>query len=334
LSITIWGPGSVGLVLGARLAHAGNDVLFVCRSEASADRIRHEGVHFEDLGSKQRFCVAASAIRADEVTEGHIAEGPVLLCVRMQHTQSAVSRLSRVAQRSPVAVVQNGLTGEALVAAVHPVVIGAVYRQTCTRRSVNSVVSLGAGRIIVGGSNRSGKRAALDLSKLLVCAGYDVGVSDQIEQDKWLKLCVNLMSAPNALIRRQDHESAAFVAIKSTLLEEARAATQAASVEVNSCDGRDRSLEEEIAFQRDALASGVSKRSLPLYNQVWTALRAGEPPEADDYHREILHLAHANAVAAPMNARMLIAIERAARGRLRPECFAAKEILSIAPNRA
>ncbi len=324
----------MGLVLGARLARAGNDVLFVCRSDASADQITREGVHFEDLGSNRRFHVSASAIPADEVDAEQIGAGPVLLCVRMQQTQSAASRLSQVARQSPVAVVQNGLTGQALVAAAHPVVVGAVYRQTCTRRSANSAVSLGAGRIVIGGSDQPGKRAASALSKLLECAGYDVGVSDQIERDKWLKLCINLMSAPNALIRRQDHESAAFVEIKSTLLEEARAATQAAGVVVSSCDGRDRSLDEEIAFQRGAVESGVSKRSLPLYNQVWNALQRGDPAEADAYHREILDLSRAHAVAAPMNARILMALELATREGLGPESFSAEEILSINPHSA
>lgn len=73
----------MGLVLGARLARAGNDVLFVCRSDASADQITREGVHFEDLGSNRRFHVSASAIPADEVDAEQIGAGPVLLCVRI-----------------------------------------------------------------------------------------------------------------------------------------------------------------------------------------------------------------------------------------------------------
>jgi 2-dehydropantoate 2-reductase len=332
VSVTIWGPGAVGLVLGARLARAGQDVLFVCRSDDSATRIAGQGVEFEDLASNQRFCVNVSAVVVDEVVPEQIGAGPVLLCVRMGQTRSAAQQLGRVAQRSPVAVVQNGLVGQALVAAVHPVVIGAVYRQTCTRRSVNSVVSLGAGRMVVGGLDANGRRAVPAMGKLLTCAGYDVGESAQIEHDMWLKLCINLMSAPNALIRRADHATADFVEIKATLLEEARDATRTAGVVTRSCDGRDRSLDEEIAFQRSALEKGVSRRSLPLYNQVWSALQRREPAEADAYHREILDLSRAHGVAAPMNARVLVALARAAGEGLGPECFSADEILSIDPH--
>ena len=49
----------------------------------------------------------------------------------------------------------------------------------------------------------------------LRAAGYDVGISQRIGEDRWLKLCVNLMSAPNALIRREDHATRAFVEIKA-----------------------------------------------------------------------------------------------------------------------
>ena len=331
MSVTVWGPGAVGLVLGARLALSGQEVLFVCRSGDSADRIARDGVRLEDLGSNQRFHARASAIVADDATREHIGTGPVLLCVRMQQTERAAAQLGRIAERCPVAVVQNGLLGQSLVAATCPVVVGTVYRQTCTRRTANAVVTLGGGRIVVGGSDRLGRAAALTVSELLRVAGYDVGVSEQIDRDKWLKLCINLMSAPNALIRRQDHETAAFVAIKSSLLEEARAATQAAGVVASSCDGRDRSLDDEIVFQRGAIERGVSKRALPLYNQVWSALRHGGPLEAETYHREILELAREHGVAAPMNTRVLHALERAAQRRLGPESFSAEEILSLDP---
>ena len=57
-----------------------------------------------------------------------------------------------------------------------------------------------------------------------------------------------------------DHESQAFVSVKVRLLEEARAALLAAGIEARSCDGRDRSLDEEIAFQRESLARGTRAR--------------------------------------------------------------------------
>jgi 2-dehydropantoate 2-reductase len=159
-------------------------------------------------------------------------------------------------------------------------------------------------------------------------ADYDVGISSRIAEDRWLKLCVNLMSAPNALIRRADHDTREFVEVKARLLEEAREVLTANQIAARSCDGRDRSLDEEIRHQRESLARGTSARRLPLYNQVWSSLRSDAPLEADGYHRRILELAAARGIDAPANARMLHKLVEAKSGRLGPECFSAAELLA------
>ena len=158
-------------------------------------------------------------------------------------------------------------------------------------------------------------------------AGYDVGVSQRIAEDKWLKLCVNLMSAPNALVVRSDHTHWAFVEVKARLLEEARAALAAGGVSARSCDGHDRSLEEEIHYQRESLALGTSARRAKVYNAVWMALRSGAALEADRYHQRILDLARSHGLAAPVNQRVLQALQRAERDALGPESLRADELL-------
>jgi 2-dehydropantoate 2-reductase len=136
------------------------------------------------------------------------------------------------------------------------------------------------------------------------------------------------MSAPNALIRRADHTTRAFVEVKARLLEEARAVLRAARIHASSCDGKDRSLDQEIAYQRESLALGTSARSLPVYNQVWAALRQGGDVEADRYHRRVLELARVHGIPAPQNARVLAALEHAVRQRAGPESLGAEELLT------
>ena len=172
---------------------------------------------------------------------------------------------------------------------------------------------------------------AADLAGRLRGADYDVGLSEAIAEDKWLKLCINLMSAPNALVRRDDHTTRAFVEGKARLLEEARAALAAAGIRARSCDGRDRSLDEEIAFQRESLARGTSARRLPVYNQVWAGLRGeGRSVEGEAYHRRILAMASRHGLEAPVNRRTLEGLERAAREGLGPASMGATELLGSA----
>ncbi|HXV37510.1 MAG TPA: 2-dehydropantoate 2-reductase N-terminal domain-containing protein [Myxococcota bacterium] len=328
MTIAIWGAGSVGLTLGARLARAGENVLFVCRSAEAAAQIDRAGVRFEDLGSGERWRARAAARAVADVDATALAGAPILLCVRSPQTACALLELSRVAERdSIVACVQNGIGGDALVAQRFATAIGVVYRQTCTRAAANAVASAGAGRLIVGLHPRGDRPAVHDLAERLRGAGYDVGISQSIDADRWLKLCVNLMSAPNALIRRDQHRRPEFVEIKARLLEEARLALRAAGITARSCDGRDRSLDEEIEFQRGALARGESARPLSLYNQVWSSLRHGGPCEADEYHERILELAERHDIEARMNARVLAALRRAVRDALGPECIDADELL-------
>jgi 2-dehydropantoate 2-reductase len=325
--ISIYGAGSVGLVIGARLARAGSRVLFVTRHPEVAREIAEAGVRFEDPGSGETWSAPAAAAASVEAAAEQIGEGPVLFCVRASQTEDAAESLAGAAPGAVVVSVQNDVDNEEILARHFARVLGAVLRQTCTRTQPNAAVATGAGRVVLGVHPEGSGPDVESLAGQLRAAGYDVGLSRRISQDKWLKLCINLMSAPNAMIRREDHTTPAFVEIKARLLEEAKAAVDASGIAALSCDGRDRSLEQEIVHQRESLGRGTSIRLLPVYNQVWSALRHGGPLEADAYHRRILDLASAHGIPAPMNTRVLATLERVAHDSLGPESVGTAEIL-------
>jgi 2-dehydropantoate 2-reductase len=329
LKLVILGAGAVGLVVGARLARAGSDVLFVTKRPEQARRIQREGVRVEDPASGAAWGVRARAVAGVEKAREAVCEGLLILCVRAPQVDAATRPLARVAPATSIVGAQNGVDTDALLASRFPRLIGLVVRQTYTRTGDAAARSVGAGRLILGAHPRGAGPDVETLAEALRAAGYDVGISQQIGEDRWLKLCVNLMSAPNALIRREDHTTRAFAEIKARLLEEARAVLAAAGIEARSCDGRDRSLAEEITHQRHAGELGTSARLLPLYNQVWSALRHGGPLEANGYHRRILDLAAAHTVPAPLNERVLDVLERCAREKQGPESIRASEILDV-----
>jgi 2-dehydropantoate 2-reductase len=317
----------VGLVVGARLARAGNNVLFITRRREVAELIESDGVRCEDLLAGETWAIGVKAVAEVRAAAERIEGGPVLFCMRRSETAPAAAALARAAPRAVVASLQNDVDNEEILARHFATVIGGVYRQTCTRTAPNSAVTAGTGRVVLGTHPRGAGPAATSLAAAFRAAGYDVGLSRRIARDLWLKLCINLMSAPNALIRREDHDTRAFVELKARLLEEAKEALAAAGIEAASCDRRDRSLDEEIAFQRAALGRGTSARRLPLYNQVWSSLEDGLPLEADGYHRRVLDLATRHGLSLPKNERTLAALERAARDALGPESATAAEIL-------
>jgi len=328
--ITIVGAGAVGLAVGTRLARAGCGVLFVTRRAETARAIAAEGVRLEDPASGEAWSARDEVDAVCGILRAgpRIGEGPVLLCVRATDTPAVAAELVAAAPRAVVASLQNELGNTDKLAEHFTRVIGGVYRQTCTRTAENAALALGWGRVVLGAWPNGSSDETLQLATDLRRAGYDVSVSERIVSDQWLKLAINLMSAPNALVVRDDHETQAFVDGKVRLLEEASAALAAAGIEARSCDGRDRSLPEEIAFQREALARGTSARRLPVYNQVWSALRHGGPLEADRYHQRILALAARHGLAASQNARVLAALLDASNAKRGPECLRAAELFA------
>ncbi len=325
--VAVAGAGSVGLGVGGRLAAAGHDVLFVTRRQAQAERITADGVEIEDPASGERLVAPARAACGFGNVAGELDDLHVLLCCRTAHLPALAGGLLEAAPDALPVAAQNGVEADALLAANSARALGLVVRQTFTRHGERSVRASGAGRLVVGACAAGREGDVEALARLLRDAGFDVGVSEHLAHDRWLKLCVNLMSAPNALVRRDDHDTRHFVELKARLLEEARDALAAAGISARSCDGRDRSLDEEILYQREALARGTSARRIPLYNQVWSALRHGGPLEADEYHRRVLELAETHGIAAPVNARVLARLLSAAREGRGPETASAGELI-------
>jgi 2-dehydropantoate 2-reductase len=322
---TVVGAGSVGLALAARLSLGGVSVLVVTRRPEAARVLAERGLVAEDPASGARRGCAVRA--ASEPAAIDPAAGPIFVCTRVDGVAEVARSLA--GRAAALVTLQNDVVAEDLAARFVPRVIGGVWRETVTRVAEDRVrYALDRpGRAVLGLHPRGGHADVEAAAALLRLGNVDVSVSAAIGGDKWLKLCVNLMSTPNALVRRPDHTAPAFVEVKVRLLEEARVALAAAGIDAAPCDERDRSLDAEIAFQRDALARGVSARPIPLYNQVWTSLRHGAPLEADAYHERIIGLARAHGTPAPVNTLVLARLLDAARSRRGPECYAARELL-------
>jgi 2-dehydropantoate 2-reductase len=322
---TVVGAGSVGLALAARLAGGGVRVRVVTRRPEAARLLAERGLEVEDpvSGARRGFALAASA----EPGAIDPAAGPIFVCTRVDGVGEVARSLA--GRASTLVTFQYDVVAEATAARFVPRVIGGVWRETVTRVADDRVrVALARpGRAILGLFPRGSHADVEATAALLARGGIELSISRTIERDKWLKLCLNLMSTPNALVRRPDHTTPEFVELKARLLEEARAALAAAGIDATPCDARDRTLEQEIAFQRAALARGTSARAIPLYNQVWTSLRHGAPLEADAYHERILALARAHGVPAPVNARVLERLLEAARGDAGPESCSARDLL-------
>lgn len=321
--ITVFGAGAIGLVLAARLARAGHAVRLCARRDEDAQQIDAHGIDVEEPATGACWNARVAAIAGPPAGECDA----VFACVRGPDSHTVATAIAESSPQALLVNVQNGLDGDAIFAERFAHVVGAVIRHNCTRVSTNFARAQSAARIVLGAHPDGVGDDVVAIAELLRSAGYDTGVSTHIAEDRWLKLCVNLLSTPHALVTPSDHATRAFTAGKGRLLEEARDVLAAAGIAARSCDGRDRSLDAEIAFQRDSVVRGGAARKLLLYNSCWQGLTRGAPLETDAYHRRILALGDRHGIATPVNARVLAGLERAVRDRLGVESLGAAELL-------
>lgn len=293
---TVFGAGSVGTVLAALLGDAGVPVRLAGRGAVPDLLIE---------GDRERV-----RVRVPAVTE---PEGILLLCV---HEEEVAAVTARWPGRRYVTLC-NGVDGEE-IAARHGRVIGGVWRMTCTLVEPGRALFTSRGRVIVGRHPHGIDDDTRWLANALRAAGLDVGLSSRIHHDVWLKLFVNLTSAPNALIRKQDHESPAFGRVKRRLLEEAREILARAGIEAVSCDGRDAGIDQEI--ERQGRGGG---RDRPVYNSIWRRLSRGRAA-GERHHATVVRLAQERDLPAPANTAMQCLLDAATV----PECYSADEVLA------
>ncbi len=164
-SLLVWGAGAIGGTIGGFLARAGYDPLLVDTDSKHISAIRSRGLRIE--GPIAQFVSEPRACLPTEVT-GQFQT--VLLCVKAQHTQSAVTELlPYVAADGYVVSMQNGLNERV------------ISEELGADRTVGAFVNFGAdcvapGEIIYGG------RGALVIGEL------DGRVSDRVvELQKMLR---------------------------------------------------------------------------------------------------------------------------------------------------
>lgn len=328
MKLVLVGAGSVGLSLAARLGRSGETPRLVTRRPEAAAALRERGLTAEHPGTGERLHLPVDA-QSWEEDPALPDDSLVVACVRGSQLDDVARRLAEAATPPPLLCFVNGIGHEERIADRLPLVIGGVWRETCTRVDDTQVRFLfdRRARVVVGRHPQGESSEVAELARELARGDLEVGVSPRIQSDKWLKLCINVMSTPNALVRREDHATQPFVDLKVRLLEEARAALDAAGLDASSCDGRDRSLDDEIEFQRGALARGTSARRIALYNQVWTALAEGGPVEADTYHALVIETARAHGVPTPTHEKTLAALLHAVESGAGPESAAATDLL-------
>ena len=287
----IYGAGGIGGVIGGRLHQAGLRATLIARGEHGRALARH-GLRLVSPTGVDQIDVPA----VEHPAQISFAEDTVvLLCMKSQHTQSALEDLARGAGlQTAVVCVQNGVANERLALRFFPNVYGSVVNLPAMFLEPGEVVTFaqGFGGILDTGCYPGGLDArAEQINADLSLAGFSAHPAEAVMRQKYAKLLLNLFNVLQAGL--SDPEAAG--ALARALRKEALACYAAASVD---CASRD-----EIRARQEGVYRAVE---VPGYERPggssWQSVKRGTGDIETDYlNGEICLLGRLHGVATPLN---------------------------------
>ncbi len=333
LRIGIFGAGSIGCYVGAKLIHGGVAVTLLGR-ESLGREIREHGLHVSDLTGDE-FQLSPEQI--NYVTDpADLADcDVVLVTVKSRDSDEAGRLLGKTLGSNAVLVsFQNGVrNAEILSKAVTSV--SAAPPQVLAGMVPYNVVRSEGGRFHCGTSGELMIAAAEPTERIaatLRAAGLPTKVHDDLPGVLWGKLIFNLNNAVNALAGvplREELSQRGYRRIMAATIREALGVMKASGVRPLSVGRMIPWLAPKILALPDWLffrvAASMVKIDPEARSSMWEDLSRGRPTEIDYITGEIVRLADANGLQAPV-ARRTVELIRAAEERSGSPQLSAKDL--------
>lgn len=286
MKVTVLGAGSLGSLLGARLAED-HEVTLVGRDP-----------HMEAVRSEGLRVVGASDLHVhpQAVTDAADAEPPdaLLVTVKAYDTDAALQDAAPLLEADPiVASLQNGLGNLETLADHVPTdrVVGGVTTHGATREAPGVVRHAGAGDTTVGapGPDRAPAKAVADA---LSEGGIPTTVTERIQGEIWAKVAVNAGINPVTAITGLPNgallEDPELEATMEAAAREAEAVAEAEDAQLPATDLVDRTRE-------------VAQRTAENTSSMLQDIQRGRRTEIDAISGEVARRARDNGLEAPVN---------------------------------
>lgn len=288
----IYGSGSIGGTIGARLFQQRESVALIARG-AHLDAIRRDGLTLIAPDGEHRFPIAAHGHPGEiDWCDGDV----VLLCVKSQQTTAALEDLRDAAgDRVPVICVQNGVANESMALRRFARVYAMVVNLPAVHLAPGIVITYAhnPGGVLDVGRYPTGVDALCsDVADALTRAGFSVRPDPAVMRQKYAKLLMNLNNALQAATNMAEGS----LDIARMLREEALACYAAAGVDASSA--------EEVKARR---SDGLRYVDLPGHprhgGSSWQSLARGTGDiETDFLNGEVVLLGRMHGVSTPANA--------------------------------
>lgn len=214
-SVVIWGSGAIGGTIGAYLARAGHDVLFVDIEAAHVEAIRAGKLKIE--GPIETFTTGGPAVTPDAVSGRHKL---VLLAVKAHHTEAATRALVPfLADDGMVVSCQNGLNEITIGDIVGPQrTIGAFVNFLADYQEPGRILYGGRGAVVVGEIDGRRSERIVALHELLRTFESEAVLTDNIFGYLWGKEAYGTILKTSALANATIADYIETPAYRSTMI--------------------------------------------------------------------------------------------------------------------
>jgi 2-dehydropantoate 2-reductase len=334
-AIVVWGAGAIGGSIGAALAQAGHEVLFVDRAADHVAAINRSGL--EITGPIRQYTVCARACTPEQV-EGTFRT--VLLCVKAQDTEAAARAMApHLAPDGAVVSAQNGLNERVIAGIVGEAhTIGCFVNFGADYDGPGRVMYGGRGAVVVGELDGRRSERIEALHRLLRTFDEDAVLTANIWGYLWSKLIYGALLFATALtddaiadvleagryrpvLAAVGREVASVAAVERIRLEPFDGFVPAAFTAGGTATTLARSFADMVAFNR---------KSAKRHSGIWRDLAVRKRrTEVDAQLGPIVEIGRKHGVPTPLTSRLIALIHEVEDGR-RPQSWATLDALAAA----
>lgn len=199
MKIAVIGSGAMGLLFGAKLAEAGNDVTMIDVVPAILERLNAEGIHLE-FGESDRF-IPVKASRAEEMTE---KVDLAILFTKTIYSKSALDACHNyVGEDTWMLTMQNGLGNIELMSNYvnYDKIVAGVTTFGADLLEPGHTKTSGKGYLKIMSANGEVTEELEKINEVLVEAGLGSQIVDDVMVAIWEKVAFNAaINATTALL--------------------------------------------------------------------------------------------------------------------------------------
>jgi 2-dehydropantoate 2-reductase len=312
MRFVICGAGAIGGVIGAQLAKAGQDVVYIEKLPEHVAALRQNGVQLRGVHGNHTLKIPV-VTQASEVN--FRPDDVIFLAVKSFHSDAACRALRQAtALELPIFCAQNGVRNEAVAARYFRHVNGVMVLIGAKRLEAGVVVQTGNGPVGIGTFPAGLHPAAQVVAAVLDETDLPIYTTERIARHKWNKLLLNLNNATLGLTGLASQEAWAEAPARwwlADVYEEGARVLQAARIPYEGPPGMgaiEARIEElrAMCFDPGVPEDDELKGRASLWQDLYH--QRGEV-EADYFNGEIVRLGRQYQIPTPYN-RLLVDLSK------------------------